>query len=42
MFTPILLKKDVQTEDYFYSSASDYSYQKGLIDDVIVFIMFDI
>lgn len=29
-------------EDYLYSSAIDYSYQKALIDDVVVFIMFDI
>lgn len=30
------------TEDYVYSSVMDYSGQKGLIDDVVVFRMFDI
>jgi hypothetical protein len=29
-------------EDCVYSSAIDYSGQKGLIDDVIVFRMFDV
>ena len=29
-------------EDYVYSSATDYAGQKGLIDDVIVFRMFDV
>ena len=31
-----------KAEDYVYSSASDYSGQKGLIDNVVVFRMFDI
>jgi hypothetical protein len=29
-------------EDYVYSSAIDYAGQKGLIEDVVVFRMFDI
>ena len=29
-------------EDYVYSSATDYAGQKGLVDDVIVFRMFDV
>ena len=29
-------------EDYVYSSAMDYSGQKGLIDDVVVFQYFGI
>jgi REP element-mobilizing transposase RayT len=29
-------------EDYVYSSAIDYAGQKGLIDDVVVFRMFDV
>ena len=31
-----------KAEDYVYSSAIDYSGQKGLIDDVVVFRMFDV
>ena len=31
-----------KAEDYVYSSAIDYSGQKGLIDNVLVFRMFDI
>ena len=29
-------------EDYVYNSATDYAGQKGLVDDVIVFRMFDV
>ena len=28
-------------EDYVYSSAVDYAGQKGLIDDVLIFRMYD-
>ncbi|MFV5695926.1 hypothetical protein ACM55G_10865 [Flavobacterium sp. LB3P122] len=31
-----------KAEDYVYSNAIDYSGQKGLIDDVVVFRMFSI
>ncbi|WP_394354330.1 REP-associated tyrosine transposase [Flavobacterium pokkalii] len=31
-----------KAEDYVYSSAIDYSGQKGLVDDIVVFRMFDI
>ncbi|UFH35067.1 hypothetical protein [Flavobacterium acetivorans] len=31
-----------KAEDYVYSSAIDYSGQKGLIDDVVVFRMYDV
>ena len=31
-----------KAEDYVYSSAIDYSGQKGLIGDVVVFRMFDV
>ena len=31
-----------KAEDYVYSSAIDYADQKGLIDDVVVFRMFDV
>jgi hypothetical protein len=31
-----------KAEDYVYSSAIDYAGQKGLIDDVVVFRMFDV
>lgn len=31
-----------RAEDYVYSSAIDYSGQKGLVDDVVVFRMFDV
>jgi REP element-mobilizing transposase RayT len=31
-----------KSEDYVYSSAIDYSGQKGLIEDVVVFRMFDV
>jgi hypothetical protein len=30
-----------KAEDYVYSSAIDYSGEKGLIDDVVVFRMYD-
>jgi hypothetical protein len=30
------------TEDYVYSSARDYSGEKGILDDVVVFRMFDV
>lgn len=30
-----------RAEDYRYSSAEDYSDEKGLLDDVAVFRMFD-
>ena len=31
-----------KAEDYVYSSTIDYSVQKGLVDDVVVFRMFEI
>ena len=31
-----------KAEDYVYSSAIDYSGQKGLVDDIVVFRMFDV
>jgi len=31
-----------KAEDYVYSSAIDYSGQKGLIDNVVVFRMFNV
>jgi len=30
-----------RAEDYKYSNAIDYSNEKGLLDDVVVFRMFD-
>ncbi|WP_435524620.1 hypothetical protein [Chryseobacterium indoltheticum] len=31
-----------RAEDYKYSSAVDYSDEKGLLDDIVVFRMFDL
>lgn len=31
-----------KAEDYVHSSAIDYSGEKGLIDDIVVFRMFDV
>ena len=31
-----------KAEDYVYNSATDYSGQKGLMDDIVVFRMFTI
>ncbi|HEX4851682.1 MAG TPA: transposase, partial [Puia sp.] len=31
-----------RAEDYKYSSAADYSDEKGLLDDIVVFRMFDV